>query len=72
MIKQEIVTVRGEKLIRTYSDTGMYIYGGMPPSEYAEALDPISCQREYTETDHAIPTADDKNDSVNDGKNGSN
>ena len=51
MINQEIIN---ETLIRTYSDQGVLIHGGMPEGDYAEAIDPIDLHREYTETDIPI------------------
>lgn len=53
MIIQEQI---GGTLIRTYSDHGVYIHGGSPVGDYAEAIDPISAGREYTETDIPIET----------------
>lgn len=50
MIVQEII---GD-LVRTYSDSGMYIHGGFPEADYAEAIDPASLGRTYTETDRPI------------------
>ena len=53
MIKTEIIG----NLIKTYSDLGMKIHGGMPEGNYDEAYDPIDSGRVYTETD--IPIEDD-------------
>lgn len=53
MIKTEVI---GD-LVRTWSDMGMMIRGGMPEGLYAEAVDPVSAHREYVETD--IPIEDD-------------
>ena len=50
MIKTETIG----NMIRTYSDKGMYIHGGMPEADYAEALDPAELGRTYTETDTPI------------------
>lgn len=50
MIVQEII---GD-LVRTYSNAGFYIHGGMPEGDYAEAIDPISMNRTYIETDIPI------------------
>lgn len=55
MIVQEIIN---ETLVRTYSDQGVLIHGGMPEGDYAEAIDPIDLHREYTETD--IPIEEDE------------
>ena len=44
------------KFIKTYSDAGYYIHGGQPEADYAEAIDPITSGRTYTETDIKIPT----------------
>ena len=53
MIKTEIIG----NLIKTYSDLGMKIHGGMPEGDYDEAYDPIDSGRTYTETD--IPIEED-------------
>ena len=50
----------GENLIRTYSDRGVYIHGGYPEGDYAEAIDPI--ERTYTETDIPIEQNEEDND----------
>ena len=50
MIIQEQI---GE-MTRTYSDRGVYIHGGSPEADYAEAIDPASMERTYTETDRPI------------------
>ena len=50
MIKTEIIG----NLIKTYSDLGMKIHGGMPEDDYDEAYDPIDSGRTYTETDIPI------------------
>lgn len=57
MIRTETVTISGKTFIRTYSDRGMLIHGGMPEADYAEALDPAELGRTYTETD--IPIEDE-------------
>lgn len=41
-------------LIKTYSDQGFYIHGGYPEADYAEAIDPISEERAYIETNIPI------------------
>ena len=50
MIKTEIIG----NLIKTYSDLGMKIHGGMPEADYDEAYDPIDMGRTYIETDIPI------------------
>lgn len=40
-----------ETLVRTYSDRGVLIHGGVPEGNYTEAIDPVSLGRVYTETD---------------------
>ena len=57
MIKQEHYKVDGVDFIRTYSDRGMMIHGGMPEADYSEACDPASFGRTYTETE--IPIEDE-------------
>lgn len=49
-----IVQERIGDYVRTYSDSGMYIHGGYPEADYAEAIDPASFGRTYTETDRHI------------------
>ena len=51
MIVQEQIN---DTLIRTYSDANVYIRGGNPEGDYTEAVDPISANRTYTETDIPI------------------
>ena len=50
MIKTEIIG----NLIKTYSDLGMKIHGGVPEDDYDEAYDPIELGRTYVETDIPI------------------
>lgn len=50
MIKTEINGI----IVRTWSDIGMKIHGGMPEADYDEAYDPIKLGRTYTETDIPI------------------
>ena len=54
MIVQEIM---GD-LVRTYSDKGMLIRGGLPEGLYDEAIDPVSAGRTYVETN--IPIEDEE------------
>lgn len=54
MIKTETITISGKDFIRTWSDSGLYIHGGMPEADYSEALDPAELGRTYTETDKPI------------------
>ena len=49
-----IVQERIGDYVRTYSDSGKYIHGGYPEADYAEAIDPASMGRTYTETDRLI------------------
>lgn len=51
MIVQEFID---DHTVRTYSDKGMYIYGGFPIGYYAEAIDPINKHRKYKETNTPI------------------
>lgn len=41
-------------LVKAHSDAGFYIRGGFPTGDYAEAIDPKSANRKYTETDKKI------------------
>lgn len=51
MIIQEMIS---DNLVRTYSDQGVLIHGGMPEGDYAEAIDPVDLHRVYTETNIPI------------------
>ena len=59
MIVQEEI---GNGLVKTYSDKGMFIKGGVPEGLYAEAIDPKELGRVYVETDEPIPQPEDKED----------
>jgi len=54
MIRQEHFTVNNVDFVRTYSDSGMKIHGGVPEADYDVAEDPASFNRTYTETDIPI------------------
>lgn len=56
MVVYDIIEEKG--LVRAYSDKGLKIRGGMPLSDYNEALDPLGSDRMYEETD--IPVDDDE------------
>jgi len=56
-IVQEHFLVGETDFIRTYSDAGFKVHGGMPEGDYDEACDPAEYGRTYTETD--IPIEDD-------------
>lgn len=58
MIKTETITINDQQFIRTYSDAGYMIHGGMPEADYTEAVDPAELGRTYTETD--IPIEQDE------------
>ena len=49
-----IIRITEGGFVRTYSDKGVYIHGGYPEGNYAEAIDPIGIERTYTETDIPI------------------
>ena len=59
MIIQEQIS---DTLVRTYSDKHVYIHGGFPESDYAEAIDPIDLGRTYIETDIPIEDEEDEED----------
>lgn len=44
-----------DNIVKAYSDAGFYIHGGSPENDYAEAIDPKSANRKYTETSKKIP-----------------
>ena len=51
MIKIEVLE---NGSIKTYSDEGFYIHGGLPEGDYSEAIDPPGVNRTYTETNRYI------------------
>ena len=57
-IIQEEFTIDGRAFIRTYSDAGRYVHGGVPEADYEEACDPAEYGRTYTEGG-LIPYSDD-------------
>ncbi len=57
-IVQEHFLIGERDFIRTYSDAGMMIHGGMPEGDYSEACDPAELNRTYTETN--IPVESDE------------
>ena len=54
MIQTETITINDKQYVRTYSDSGMMIHGGMPEGDYDEAVDPAELGRTYTETEIPI------------------
>lgn len=56
VIKEDI----GNGMTKSYSDSGFYIHGGVPESDYIEAFDPKDSVREYTETDIPIISPDEE------------
>ena len=56
MIIQEDI---GNDLVKTYSDQGMMIRGGVPEGLYDIAIDPKRLGRTYVETDIPIPTEEE-------------
>lgn len=54
MIIQKHFIVGEHELVRTYSDRGVKIHGGVPEGDYDVAEDPASFNRTYTETDIPI------------------
>ena len=57
-IIQEHFEINGVDFIRTYSDAGRYVHGGVPEADYEEACDPAEFGRTYTEGG-VIPYSDD-------------
>ena len=54
MIQTETITINDKQYVRTYSDRGMMIHGGVPEADYDEAVDIAELGRVYTETDIPI------------------
>lgn len=56
----------GERdFVRTYSDKGMLIHGGMPEGDYSEANDPAELNRTYVETEIPIDGEESAEEIVN-------
>lgn len=56
----------GERdFVRTYSDRGMLIHGGMPEGDYSEANDPAELNRTYVETEIPIEGEESAEEIVN-------
>ena len=53
-IVQEHFDVNGRDFVRTCSDAGVLIHGGVPEGDYSEACDPAEFGRTYTETNIPI------------------
>ena len=64
-IIQEHFGLNGTDFIRTYSDRGMMIHGGVPEGDYSEATEPASFGRTYTETSIPIEGESDAEEIVN-------
>lgn len=60
MIKTEILQ---DGTVKTYSDAGYYIHGGMPEGDYEVAIDPPGTGRTYVETDRKIEPEDEPTES---------
>ena len=58
MIIQEQIS---DTLVKSYSDRNVYIHGGYPEADYVEAIDPISMNRTYVETDRPIESEETNN-----------
>ena len=54
MIITETITINDKQFIKTYSDAGFMIHGGMPEADYTEAVDPAEFSRTYIETNILI------------------
>lgn len=59
-IRTEHFMVGEREFIRTYSDSGFYIHGGLPEADYEEACDPVDLNRTYTETNIPIEDNDEE------------
>lgn len=49
MIVQETYEINGRQFVRTFSNEGRYVVGGVPEGEYVEANDPAELGRSYVE-----------------------
>ena len=65
MIVQEHVEIDGRDFIRTYSDKGVKVHGGVPEADYDDVCDPAEFGRTYTETDIPIEGETDAEEILN-------
>ena len=65
MIKTETYKIGERDFVRTYSDRGMLIHGGMPEGDYSEANDPAELNRTYVETEIPIDGEESAEEIVN-------
>ena len=63
MIVQEHFFIGEHEYVRTYSDAGRFVLGGVPFGEYIEACDPAELGRTYTEGD-PIPTDESEAEAI--------
>lgn len=64
-IVQEHFFIGEREFIRTASDAGFKVHGGMPEGDYSEACDPAELNRQYTETDIPIEGESDAEEILN-------
>lgn len=61
MIRTETI----ENFIKTWSDSGKMIHGGLPEADYMQAYDPIDNVRSYVEVDFPKDAEADSSDFIN-------
>lgn len=54
IVQETYITQDGRRLIRRYSDLGVYIHGGNPVGDYEDSLDPENAAVTFEETDIPI------------------
>jgi hypothetical protein len=54
MIVVEPVVIEDQTFNHRHSDSGVYIHGGNPEADYADAMDPVDADVHYVETDIPI------------------
>lgn len=69
MIVTEYYSTRADGAIlnRTYSDTGHYIIQNGTGAKYTEAIDPMSMNRTYTESEKLIPVEPEETEEAQNG-----
>ena len=54
IIQETYISEDGRRLIRRYSDRGVYIHGGNPVGDYEDSIDPEDAVVSFEETDTPI------------------
>jgi hypothetical protein len=54
IVQETYISEDGRRMIRRYSDRGVFIHGGNPVSDYEDSIDPEDAVVSFEETDKPI------------------